>query len=96
MLPAIFMTEKEREEFVDDGRTICSMDADGMPQSMFHVTREKIKKSKGQSYYPEEEPMTGSEYRRYTWYAIMAGLTVVGVIGGGSILFIFILWLLWK
>ena len=95
MWPAICMTEKDKE-FEDDGRTICNMDVDGMPQPMFHVTKEKIKRNKEQNCYPEEEPMTGSEYRRYTWYAIMAGLTVVGVIGGGSILFIFILWLLWK
>ena len=28
-------------------------------------------------------------------YAILAGLTVLGVVGGGVILFIFILWLFW-
>ena len=89
------MTEQKREEFEDDGRTICSMDVEGMPQPLFHVTREKIRKS-NQKNYPSEEPMTGSEYRRYTWYAVLAGLTVFGVVGGGTVLFVFILWLLWK
>ena len=96
MWPAICMTEKRREEFEDDGRTICSMDADGMPQPLFHVTRAKIRKNSPQGIYPNEEPMTDSEYRRYSWYAVLAGLTVFGVVGGGAVLFIFILWLLWR
>ena len=49
MSPAICMTEKDREEFEDDGRTICNMDVDGMPQPMFHVTREKIRKNRALS-----------------------------------------------
>ena len=96
MWPAICMTEKDREEFEDDGRTICSMDVDGMPQPLFHATREKIRKKNSQCSYPYEEPMTGSEYRRYSLYAVLAGLTVLGVVGGGTILFIFILWLFWR
>ena len=90
------MTEKDRDSFEDDGRTICSMDVDGMPQPMFHVTRDKIRRNNPQKSFSYEEPMTNSEYRKYTWYAVLAGLTVVGVIGGGSVLFILILWLLWR
>ena len=96
MSPAICMTEKDREEFEDDGRTICNMDVDGMPQPVFHVTREKIRKNRPQGNYSYDEPMTPSEYRRYSWYAVLAGLTVFGVVGGGAVLFIFILWLLWR
>ena len=90
------MTEKDREEFEDDGRTICSMDVDGMPQSVFRIATERSRKNRPQDGYPYEEPMTRSEYRRYTWYAVLAGLTVFGVVGGGAILFVFILWLLWR
>ena len=90
------MIEKEKGSFEDDGRTICKMDVNGMPQPIFHTTRDKIGRKNPHREFFDEEPMTRSEYRRYTWYAVLAGLTVVGVIGGGSVLFIFILWLLWR
>ena len=95
-MPAICMTEEKKEAFEDDGRTICNMDVDGMPQSMFHVTRGNIEKKRYQRNSFDEESMTRSEYRRYTWYAVLAGLSVVGVVGGGTVLFVFILWLLWR
>ena len=41
------------------------------------------------------EALTKREAKRYTWYSVLAGLTVLGVVGGGTVLFIFILWLLW-
>ena len=55
-------------------------------------------------FFPEEirrkvdagEALTRAEYRKYTWYAVLGGLTVVGVIGGGTVLFIFLLTLLWR
>ena len=42
------------------------------------------------------EAITRREARIYTWYAILAALTVFAVVGGGVILFIFMLWLAWK
>ena len=87
----------KKDDFEDDGRTICSMDVDGMPDSVFHLTRGQRKADRAalrQKMY-EDEPMTRSEYRRYTWYAILAALTVLGVVGGGMILFILLLCLIW-
>ena len=88
----------KKDDFEDDGRTICSMDVDGMPDSVFRLSRRERRTDRAQlkrKVY-DEEPLTRSEYRRYTWYAILAGLTVMGVIGGGMILFILILCLAWR
>ena len=88
----------KKDDFEDDGRTICDMDVDGMPDSVFRLSRKERKADRAalkQKIY-DDEPMTPSEYRRYTWYAILAALTVLGVIGGGLILFIAILCLLWR
>lgn len=88
---------KHREEFIDDGRTICSMDVEGMPSSPVRLNRAKRREDKSvlQEKVNREEPLTRSEYRRYTWYAVLAGLTVVGIIGGVLVLFILILTLIW-
>lgn len=81
----------------DDGRTIVDMDVEGMP---WHSRR--IKKAQREQYRAElqekidrGEALTKKETFRYTFYAVLAGLTVVAVVGGGTVLFVFILWLLW-
>ena len=88
----------KKDQFEDDGRTICNMDVDGMPDSVFRLSRGERKRDRAQlkKKVYEEEPLTKSEYRRYTWYAILAALTVMGVVGGGTILFILILCLVWR
>ena len=82
----------------DDGRTICSMDVEGMPGSVFRQrgAKHSLEKETIRSKVNAGEPLTRREYRKYTWYAVLGGLTVVGVIGGGVVLFIFILTLIWK
>ena len=88
----------KKDQFEDDGRTICNMDVDGMPDSVFRLSRGERRRDRAQlkKKVYEEEPLTKSEYRRYTWYAILAALTVMGVVGGGTILFILILCLVWR
>ena len=88
----------KKDQFEDDGRTICNLDVDGMPDSVFRLSRGERRRDRAQlkKKVYEEEPLTKSEYRRYTWYAILAALTVMGVVGGGTILFILILCLVWR
>lgn len=93
------MTDMGRDSFEDDGRTICPMDVDGMPDSPFSLSgkREKLPGKAQQRTRPvDDDSITPSEARRYSWYAVLAGLTVAGVVGGGTVLFIFILWIMWR
>ena len=82
----------------DDGRVICPMDVDGMRGGVFRprgaarlTERAELRKK-----VDAGEPLTRSEYRRYSFYAVLGGLCVVGVIGGAVVLFIFLLTLLWR
>ena len=91
------MARKEYDD--DDGRTIVNMDVEGMPDSswsaMIHKRSRREDREEMKKKIADGEALTRSEARRYTFYAVLAGLTVVGVVGGGVVLFIFILWLFW-
>ena len=82
----------------DDGRTIVDMNVEGMPWYDSRIKKEKKKNERAelQEKIDKGEALTRRQSLRYTFYAVLAGLTVVGFIGGGTCLFIFILWLLWK
>ena len=82
----------------DDGRTIVDMNVEGMPWYDSQLKKEKRKNERAtlQEKIDRGEALTKKESARYTFYAVLAGLTVVGFIGGGTCLFILILWLLWR
>ena len=89
----------KKDNFEDDGRTICSMDdLDTISVSPFRISRKQRKTDKAaiKEKIEQGESLTRSEYRRFTWYSILAALTVMGIIGGGAILFILLLLQLWK
>ncbi len=94
------MARNDRPYEDDDGRTICSMDVDGMPGSAWQGLRGKHSRRQERETLRQKvdrgEALTQSEAKRYTRYSVLAGLTVLGVVGGGTVLFIFILWLLWR
>ena len=68
----------------DDGRVICNMDVDGMHRDD-KDTRRKAVTTRQEAH---GEPLTRSEARRYTWYAIQAGLIVAVVFSASWVLFI--------
>lgn len=78
------MKKQPRQYDDDDGRVICSMDAIGKPWYEFG--------SKNKDHAPvssnQGTQMTRSESWRYSWYAVLAGLTVVAVFSVTWILFI--------
>ena len=82
----------------DDGRTIVDMNVEGMPWYDSQIRKEKRKNERAalQEKIDRGEALTRKESVRYTFYAVLAGLTVVAFIGGGTCLFILILWLLWR
>jgi hypothetical protein len=73
----------------DDGRVICDMDVAGMPWHDRQVRREKRveRRAEKRERAPQGVQLTKSEARRYTWYAVLAGLTIVGVFSAVWILF---------
>ena len=82
----------------DDGRTVADMNVEGMP--WYRADLKKRNRAEARAELQEKidrgEALTRRETLRYTFYAVLAGLTVVGFIGGGVTLFVFLLWLLWK
>lgn len=80
------MTSEVNKYEDDDGRVICNMDVPGMP---WHDKRARREAKAARTPDPNRgEPLTQSEARQFTWNAILAGLTVVGVFAVTWVLFI--------
>jgi hypothetical protein len=75
----------------DDGRVICDMDVDGLPWHDKRVRRE----NRAARNQVQAGQLTRSEARRYTWYAILAGLLVVSVFSITWILFVLFCTKIW-
>lgn len=92
------MARKAKEQFEDDGRTIVNMNVEGMRDYNNFARREAREQQRAEmrERIARGDAMTRREAIRYTLYATLAGLTVFGFIAGGTVLFIFILWLLMK
>ena len=65
------MTRTPKQYPDDDGRVICNMDVEGMKWHDRRVRQERRAERKAQG-----TQMTRSEARRYTRYAVLAGLTI--------------------
>ena len=75
----------------DDGRVICSMDVDGM---RWHEKRLRREVNAGRKV-AQGEPMTRSEARQYTWYAVLAGLLIATVFSVTWVLFVLFCTKIW-
>ena len=69
----------------DDGRTIASMNVEGMP---WYSPGGPASGEKGKERDGQEPALTREESRYYTWGAVRAALLVVGVMCAGIILFV--------
>jgi hypothetical protein len=81
---------KEPKKFDDDdGRVICNMDVEGMPWHDRQVRREKRaeRRADKRASVTQGVQLTKSEARRFTWYAMLAGLTIALVFSAVLILF---------
>jgi hypothetical protein len=68
----------------DDGRVICNMDVEGTRWYEKSVRRKEIAKRQAS----QVDQMTRSEARRFTWYAILAGLLIASVFSVTWVLFV--------
>ncbi|MGV8026317.1 MAG: hypothetical protein AB2L18_07165 [Anaerolineaceae bacterium] len=78
------MNHQPKQNDEDDGRVICNMDVDGMRWHDKNICREEYATRK----VAQDEQMTRSEARRFTWYAVLAGLLIASVFSVIWILFI--------
>jgi peptide/nickel transport system ATP-binding protein len=81
----LHMAKQEKKYDDDDCRVIASMDVEGLRRNEAPFPRPQ-KQSRSNPY--RGETMTPSESRRYTWYAVLAGLSVVLGISVTWVLFI--------
>ena len=73
----------------DDGRVVCDMNVEGMRWYNHNLGKiDDYRQSRAKKPAHHSSPaMTRSETIRYTWYAVLAGLTVVAIFGVVWILF---------
>ena len=82
----------------DDGRTIVSMDVDGTPwhdRNVKFAGRQAQKLGVKQKRGMDGERMTNSEARRYTFYALLAGLALTAVMAAVWILLVLFMTQVW-
>jgi len=87
------MRRQPEEYDDDDGRVICDMDVEGMKWYDRRVRKEK--RAERRTNLPAGDQLTKSQARRYTFYAILAGLTlfaVYAVVWGLVLLFMTQVW----
>ena len=92
------MAREPKQYEDDDGRTIVDMDVEGMPWYTRRMRKEQRERAKAELREKIErgEALTTRQTIRYTLYAVLAGLAVVGFVAGGVCLMILILWLCWR
>ncbi|HPS42170.1 MAG TPA: hypothetical protein PK040_06165 [Anaerolineaceae bacterium] len=76
----------------DDGRVVCSMDVEGM---RWHDKRVRREQKAMRTAAVQGDQMTRSEMRRYNWYSILAGLSIVGVFSVVWVLFVLFCTQIW-
>ena len=82
------MTTKQPKYEDDDGRVICNMDVPGMRWHNKPFRRGFFSRQQAVHQHPRGDAMTDSEARRYTWYAVLAGLLIVGIFSAVWVLFV--------
>lgn len=82
----------------DDGRTIVSMDVDGTPwhdRNVNFAERQAQDLGRRQKVAMYGERMTGSEARRYTFYAMLAGLALTAALATVWVLLVLFMTQVW-
>jgi len=71
------MARQPKQYDDDDGRVIVDMDLEGMSWHDRRIRKET--RAEKRSNRPAGAQLTKGEARRFTWYAVLAGLTIVAV-----------------
>lgn len=92
------MQNQKKQYDDDDGRTIVSMDVDGTPwhdRNVNFAERQAQDLGRRQKVAMYGERMTGSEARRYTFYAMLAGLALTAALATVWILLVLFMTQVW-
>lgn len=85
----VMKMNKKSQEFVDDdGRVICNMDVPGMRWRNKRIRHGFFSRQDTVQQHSHGDSMTNSEARRYTWYAVLAGLLIVAIFSAVWVLFV--------
>ena len=79
----------------DDGRTIVSMNVEGMPWCSPEAPGRPAAVDREDRARPQKVPLTRDESRVFVWGALMAALLVVGVMCAGIVLFVLFCQFIW-
>jgi hypothetical protein len=79
----------------DDGRVICNMDVEGMRWHDKRVRHPLFTLPEANHPGGSSDPLTQREARRYTWYAVLAGLLIVAVFSAVWILLVLFMTKIW-
>lgn len=79
----------------DDGRVICNMDVPGMRWHDRPLRRGLFSRQEPVRQSPRGDALTDSEARRYTWYAVLAGLLIVAIFSAVWVLFVLFCTKIW-
>jgi len=92
------MKNQKKQFDDDDGRTVVNMDIDGTPwhdRNINYAERQAQDLSRKQNKDMYGERMTNSEARRYTFYALLAGLALTAALAAVWILLVLFMTQVW-
>lgn len=92
------MQNQKKQFDEDDSRTIVNMDVDGTPwhdRNVRFAERQAQESSRKQRVEMYGDRMTSSEARRYTFYAMLAGLALTAALATVWILLVLFMTQIW-
>ena len=79
----------------DDGRVICNMDVEGMRWHNKPARHPLLKVPESTPSTYSGDPITDREARRFTWYAVLAGLLIVAIFSAVWVLLVLFMTKVW-
>lgn len=92
------MKDQQIQSRDDDGRVIADMNVEGTPwhdRAASFIDRQASEAARKQTVQAYSDRMTSSEARRYTFYALLAGLALVAVMASVWIVLILFMTQIW-
>ncbi len=89
------MARSQNQYDDDDGRVICNMDVEGMRWHSKPVRHPLLQVPESTPSSSPVSSITDREARRFTWYAVLAGLLIVAVFSTVWVLLVLFMTKVW-